>query len=236
MSLATLYFVSIDAYTYTAAMRFLFKLVLLCTFLHYKEVQDKNAFYTFFGLLLLTDVLALFVAEVNNYFLVPIGIIFFVCYILLLRDAYRQFKIQDPRNVVAFYYLFVILINAVLVILHLINLYGYMEGQLAIFIGQVFYNIALYFMIVLSLAYYLNSYSKKSMYFLIASLSFVCSDILVSAFLFYNIQESIISFHTFLSMIGYVFFFNYFFTAEKPQMIEAEILKELSERKAASKG
>ncbi len=234
-SVATIYFVSIDAYVYTAVMQFVFKLLLLCAFLLHRKAEKRTTFYLFLSLLLITDILAYFVAEVNFFFVVPMGVIFFACYVLLIRDAYKQFKVQDARNVFGFYYLFVILVNGALLTLHLVNLYGYLEDQILMYVGQVFYNIVLYLIIVVSLAYYLNSYSKKSMYFLIGTLCFVGSDILASALLFYNIEQNIVSFHTFLSMIGYVFFFNYFFIKEEPLMIESEILKELAERKAASK-
>ncbi len=162
-------------------------------------------------------------------------LMFFIGYLLLLKDSFRQYKIRDVRNVVAIYYFFVIAINAVLMVYHLYNLYNYMEETPLIYMGQVFYNIALYLMVINALAYYLNSYSKKSMFFLIGSLAFVCSDILVSAYYFYDIKEDLMLIHTVLSMIGYLFFFNYFFNPEEPQMIEDEILEELRERKAKSK-
>jgi hypothetical protein len=230
----TLYCISIDDYSSTAVLRVVFKLLLLATFLSYKKVQNKPLFYSFFGILLVSDALSLLM-DVSSYVLVPIGVLFFVGYLLLLKDSYRQYKVQDVRNIVAIYYFFVIAINAVLMIFHLYNLYGFMEDMPFIYTGQVFYNIVLYLMVINSLAYYLNSYSKKSMFFLIGSLAFVCSDILVSAYYFYDIKEDLIFFHTVLSMIGYLFFFNYFFSPEKPQMIEEEILEELRAIKAAAK-
>lgn len=233
-AVGTIYFIYIDDYFTTSVLRIIFKLLLLATFLSYKKVQNKIVFYSFFTILLVSDVLSLFITF-SPYMLVPMGALFFVGYLLLLKDSFSQFKIQDVRNVVALYYFFVIAINAVLMLFHLFSLYGYMEDMPFIFVGQVLYNIVLYIMVVTSLAYYLNSYSKKSMFFLIGSLAFVCSDILVSAYYFYDIKENLILFHTILSMIGYLFFFNYFFSPEEPQMIESEILEELRERKAKGK-
>lgn len=230
----TLYFISIEDYYLTAILRVVFKLLLLAIFITHKKVQNKQIFYSFFGILLLSDILSIFF-YVSSYVLVAIGTVFFAGYILLLKDSFSQYKIRDLRNVVAIYYLFVIAINALLMVFHLYNLYNYMEETPLIFMGQVFYNIVLYLMVINALAYYLNSYSKKSMFFLIGTLAFVFSDILVSAYYFYNIKEDLILIHTVLSMIGYLFFFNYFFTPEKPQMIEDEILEELRERKARSK-
>tara|TARA_R110001632_G_scaffold58812_2_gene143209 strand:+ start:231 stop:995 length:765 start_codon:yes stop_codon:yes gene_type:complete len=230
----TLYFISIDDYYISAVARIVFKLLLLAVFLSSKKVQNKTIFYSFFGLLLLSDVISMFF-EVSSLVIVAIGVVFFAGYLLLLKDSFRQYKIRDVRNVVAIYYFFVIAINAVLMVFHLYNLYNYMEESPLIYMGQVFYNSVLYLMVINALAYYLNSYSKKSMFFLIGALAFVCSDILVSAYYFYNIKEDLILIHTVLSMIGYLFFFNYFFTAEKPQMIEEEILEELRERKIKAK-
>lgn len=229
----TLYFISIEDYYLSAVARIVFKLLLLAVFLSSKKVQNKTIFYSFFGLLLLSDVISMFF-EVSSLIIVVIGVVFFVGYLLLLKDSFSQYKIRDVRNIVAIYYFFVIAINAVLMVFHLYNLYNFMEETPLIYMGQVFYNIVLYLMVIDALAYYLNSYSKKSMFFLIGSLAFVCSDILVSAYYFYDIKEDLILFHTVLSMIGYLFFFNYFFTAEKPQMIEDEILEELRVRKAES--
>jgi hypothetical protein len=230
----TLYYISIGDYSTTSVFRAVFKVLLLATLLSHKKVQNKLVFYSFFGILMASDLLSVFV-DFSSIFLFLIGSLFFVGYLLLLKDSFSQFKIQDVRNIVAIYYFFVIAINAFLMLFHLLNLYGYMEDMPLIYVGQVFYNIVLYLMVIVSLAYYLNSYSKKSMFFLIGSLAFVCSDILVSAYYFYNIKEDLIFIHTVLSMIGYVFFFNYFFCPEEPQMIEAEILDELKERKAKEK-
>ena len=229
-----IYFISIENYYLSAIARIVFKLLLFAVFLSSKKIQNKPIFYSFFGLLLLSDILSMFF-EVSPLVIVVIGGVFFVGYLLLLKDSFSQYKIRDLRNVVAIYYFFVIAINAVLMVFHLYNLYNYMEETPLIYMGQVFYNVVLYLMVINALAYYLNSYSKKSMFFMIGSLAFVCSDILVSAYYFYNIKEDLILIHTVLSMIGYLFFFNYFFTAEKPQMIEDEILKELKERKAKLK-
>jgi hypothetical protein len=230
----TIYYISVEEYLISAGSRIVFKLLLLAVFLSSKKVQNKPIFYLFFGCLLLTDILSFFIGVIP-YVLIAMELMFFIGYLLLLKDSFRQYKIRDVRNVVAIYYFFVIAINAVLMVFHLYNLHNYMEETPLIYMGQVFYNIALYLMVINALAYYLNSYSKKSMFFLIGSLAFVCSDILVSAYFFYNIKEDLILIHTVLSMIGYLFFFNYFFTAEKPQMIEDEILEELRKRKAELK-
>ena len=229
---STLYFINFEAYAATALSRIAFKLLLFICFFSHRAIQNKLLFSIFFGLLLITDLCSLGAIYVSASYLYAISGLFGLGYLILLTDSYSQFKVLNLRNTVAMYYFFVIAINAILMLLHLYNLYHYLEGWSWLYIGQVLYNILMFMMIVMALAYYLNSYSKKSMYFLIGVLAFIGSDILISAYYFYNIQENLVLLHTLLGMIGYVFFFNYFFTPEKPQLIEQEILDELRRRKS----
>lgn len=231
-ALSTLYFINLEAYTATAVSRIAFKLLLFVCFFNHKAIQNKLLFYAFFGTLLITDLCSIGAIYISASFLYAISGLFGLGYLFLLADGYTKFKVLNLRNTVAMYYFFVIAINALLMLLHLYNLYHYLEGLSWVYVGQVLYSILMFLMIIMALAYYLNSYSKKSMYFLIGTLAFIGSDILISAYYFYNIEENLVFLHTLLGMIGYVFFFNYFFTPEVPQLIEQEILDELRSRKS----
>lgn len=233
-ALSSLYFIDIQAFTSTAVSRLLFKLLLFSCFFSQRKVYSTKVFYLFFGVLILTDVCSLGVIYLSTNFYYVIAALFGFGYVLLLEDAYAKFKIFNVNSIIGIYYFFVIGINAILMIYHLYNLYGYLVESPWLYMVQVGYNILMFLMIMLALAYYLNSYSKKSMYFLIGTLAFVSSDILISAYYFYNIRENLVFLHSVLGMIGYLFFFNYFFTPEQPQLIEKEILEELRSRKTKS--
>lgn len=231
---SAIYFSLDNDFQYISLARSFYILGLIGVVGFQKRLVDKLPFYFFVSLLIAINLIK--VLDISHTLeILFTGFLFAITYGMLIQSAWKYTNIRDVRNVVAIYYFFVITINAVLVILHLYNLWGYLGNNILLYLSEIIFNVMIYLILILSLAYYLNSYSRKSMYFLLGTFGLVFSDILFSAYHFYGIRDSIVLFYTILSLFGYFFFFHYFFTKEESLMIDEDIIAELKELKELQK-
>ncbi len=209
--------------------RIILKILLLMYFFKYKPIAISRNYFLFITIIFLSDIMA-FLAYFDSFdWGYGLAIFSFLTYIVLLFDCWSKFKI-GRFNVIALSYTLVMLLNAVLMIFQLKGLYESMDDQHLLFMGQIGYHITLLMTVAISVAYYLNSYSYKSMLFLMGSLLFICSDILAGAHYFYGIGNFILAFSSPMVAGGYFFFINYFHIQEESLLTEAEILVDIESR------
>ncbi len=211
---------------FTILSRLGFKTLLLLTFLKLKPIKISRKYLIFLSLIFFSDFLSLLAVYDDPYWGYGIIASFFVMYVILIVDSWKQFKL-GRFNTVALSYCIVMAINAGLMILQLNCLHEFLQNSPILYGSQVVYHIMLWIISAVSVAYYLNSYSKKSMFFLIGSLLFVFADIFNGAYYFYGVDKLILPFSALLSTAGYIFFFNYFHTKECSLLTEAELLLEI---------
>lgn len=82
-------------------------------------------------------------------------------------------------------------------------------------IFYVFYYLNLLVMALIALVYYLNSYSKKSVYFISLTLALLFADVFRDMALFYLPDASVEVIQAILRMAGLFMAFKFFTTSEK---------------------
>lgn len=206
--------------------RIAFKICLIISFARLKPVVLELRYVSFLVFIFFSDLLSLisYVDDLN----LGYGIIasFFMMYAVLIYDGWKQFKV-GRFNSVALSYALVMLINLALIVLQLKSLYAFLAGYSLIFAAQILYHFTLFVVVGVSVAYYLNSYSQKSMYYLMGGLFFVCADIINGAHFFYGIDRIVLIFSALMSAAGYYFFIGYFHQKEQSLLTEAELLLEI---------
>ncbi|TVZ53261.1 hypothetical protein [Dokdonia sp. Hel_I_53] len=199
-------------------------------FFKYKPVKISTRYYLFIFIIFLSDIISFFAYFDDFDWGYSLAAFSFITYIILLSDCWGQFKL-GRFNVIAFSYTLILVLNAVLMIFQLKVLYSSMDTNNLLFAGQVIYHVTLLSTVGISVAYYLNSYSHKSMLFLMGSLLFICADILAGAHYFYGIGNFILAFSSLMAASGYFFFFNYFHVKEESLLTEAEIIADIEGKK-----
>ncbi|WP_232805913.1 hypothetical protein [Salegentibacter maritimus] len=112
------------------------------------------------------------------------------------------------------YFLLLISVNTYLLFIHVIELKDYMNNDLE-FAVYILYYLNLLILGVVGLIYYLNSYSRKSVYFITLMLSFIFSDVLRDGAHFYLNDSAILITGNLLWFTGLIFCLLFFLTPER---------------------
>lgn len=113
------------------------------------------------------------------------------------------------------------IVFVILVILNVYFLVGHLEelkrkiSDMGEMIFYVFYYLNLLVMALIALVYYLNSYSKKSVYFISLTLALLFADVFRDMALFYLPDASVEVIQAILRMAGLFMAFKFFTTSEK---------------------
>lgn len=150
---------------------------------YYKRIPSGNSnLYAFLGLLITAGVISFFeefwlVAYVN------LGL-WMGCYIFLVREAIRHIEYEKGSRFMALYFLTVVGIYIYLLSLHVMEL----ERNLAdvfLFSSYLIYYLNILVLAIAALVYYLNSFSKKSVFFMCLTISFIFADVFRDMEVFY---------------------------------------------------
>jgi len=113
------------------------------------------------------------------------------------------------------YFFGIVGINGGLMGYHLIELREYIPGYMAFSVYVLYYFILLILGII-SFIYYLNSYSKRSMFFVSLALGLIFADVLRDMGVFYLRDLSVEIIETIIRLGCAVFAAHFFVTREKP--------------------
>jgi len=137
-----------------------------------------------------------------------------VSYFFLIREALKYTERQTANKFMLVFFFLLIGVNAYFVFQHLQELEIYMAGIIELGFYSAYY-INLLVLSIVALIYYLNSYSRKSVFFIIVVMGLVISDILRDMAFFYLPDTSVLLMKNFLSMMAIIMAFRFFSTKER---------------------
>lgn len=178
-----------------------------------KKLDFKNLnLSAFLGLSILAVLLGFF--ENTGFFYLVSVLLRMVSYFFLIREALKYTERQTGNKFMLIFFFLLIGVNAYFVFQHLQELEIYMAGIIELGFYSVYY-INLLVLSIVALIYYLNSYSRKSVFFIIVVMGLVVSDILRDMALFYLPDTSVLLVKNFLSMMAIIMAFQFFTTEER---------------------
>tara|TARA_R100000935_G_scaffold36929_1_gene57938 strand:+ start:1189 stop:1812 length:624 start_codon:yes stop_codon:yes gene_type:complete len=135
-------------------------------------------------------------------------------YLALMMEAVKNFKIKIGSPIMLVYFFGIIGLNIYLLLMHVFELEPYFSNLLTLIIVG-FYYVNLAVLGVIAFLYYLNSYSKKSMFFISLVLSIVFADILRDMGVFYFKDISVEVAESVIRIGSAIFAVLFFITKEK---------------------
>lgn len=189
----------------------LFILVVFTIYLIRNKKPGFNAlcFFLFF-----------FLAQIAGFFFNTgsLSLLLFFCYIVgyigLSREAFQHTERQAASKTILVYFILLISVNTYLLLTHVIELKSYMSSDLE-FAVYVLYYFNLLILGIFGLIYYLNSYSRKSVYFITLVLAFIFADVFRDAAHFYLKDSAILITGNLLWFTGLTFCLLFFLTPER---------------------
>tara|TARA_R100001369_G_scaffold38256_1_gene63806 strand:- start:14024 stop:14683 length:660 start_codon:yes stop_codon:yes gene_type:complete len=135
-------------------------------------------------------------------------------YLVLMIEAVKYFKIKIGSPIMLVYFFAIIGLNIYLLLRHVFELEPYFSNLTTLLVaGFYYFNLAV--LGVIAFLYYLNSYSKKSMFFISLVLSIVFADILRDMGVFYFKDISVEVAESFIRIGSAIFVVLFFITKEK---------------------
>ncbi len=137
-----------------------------------------------------------------------------VSYLFLIMDATNHFKMKSMNYFMILYLFSIVGLNTYLLFLHISELRTYISSDITSII-YTFYYLNLGAIGVTAMVYYLNSFSKKSMYFISLAISLIFANVLRDMGVFYFKDISVEISESIIRMGSSIFLVLYFVTSEK---------------------
>lgn len=152
---------------------FLFLLPLVTYYFNRLPVRNLN-FYAFLSLL----AGAIFLGFFNDFWLFEyISLGFWMgCYVFLVREAIMHTEYEKGSRFMALYFVAVVAIYIYLLSLHVMELERSLS-DVFLFSYYIIYYLNILVLAVAALVYYLNSFSRKSVFFMSLTISFIFADV-----------------------------------------------------------
>ena len=141
-------------------------------------------------------------------------ILFTVAYLVLIIESVKYIEMKNASNYMLVYFTLIVGINAYLLGLHVFDLRVHLSSSLEYVIYIVYY-INLLILGVFGFIYYLNSYSKKAVYFVSLILALIFAEILRDMGVFYMQDPSVEITEAILRLAVALFAVLFFITKEK---------------------
>ncbi len=160
---------------------FLFILPLLAYYYKQLPVGNYNL-YAFLIFLVAANTLSFF-HQTWFFSYISIGL-WIGCYIFLVREAIKHTEYEKGSRFMSLYFVAVVAIYAYLLSLHVLELERNLsDGFLLSY--YIIYYLNILILAVIALIYYLNSFSKKSVFFMCLTISFIFADVFRDMEVFY---------------------------------------------------
>ncbi len=179
----------------------------------YLKLNKKAGFnaMVFFLFFITAQIAGLFF---NTYSLTVFSLFFYIAaYFGLSREALQNTERQTASKSVLTCFLLLISVNTYLLLMHVIELRSYMVNNMEFAIYIAYYSVLL-ILGIFSLIYYLNSYSRKSVYFVTLVLAFIFADVFRDSAHFYMKDSAILITGNLLWYTGLIFCLLFFLTPE----------------------
>lgn len=180
-------------------------------------IRSKKHFYNLnFAAFLLFILLGEFTHIFRSAWYFNISSLLFIMasYIFLSREALQYTRRKEASRYMLVYFLFLVVINSWLMGLHLFELETYISSSL-VYGLYILYYINLMLLGLVGLIYYLNSYSRKSVFFISGALAMIFADIFRDMGQFYMQDTSVWLIENLLRFAMISFAFLFFITREK---------------------
>ncbi len=177
-----------------------------------KLSKQKKNFYGFF-LSLIAANLALVIHEYWYFTHFAIGF-WLIGFGFLIREAIQYIEYTRGSRWMQIYFVLVVGIYTYLLSMHFMEIHGSMKDGFQFFMYLLYY-FNLLVLGIIALVYYLNSFSRKSVYFLCFIISLIFSNVLRDVGLFYFKDLSVEVVGALIRFAAFIFIFLFFTTKEK---------------------
>ena len=137
-----------------------------------------------------------------------------VSYLFLVKEALRYTQRENGNKFMLIFFFLMLSVNSYFVFEHFQELEHQIVNLLEIAFYLMYY-IVLFVLAIVCLIYYLNSYSRKSVFFVTLVMTILISDILRDMALYYLPDTSVLLLQNSLRFFGIIMAFQFFATAEK---------------------
>ncbi len=180
----------------------------------YKKLDFSNLNIILFFMVSVVGVGLGFVVE--DYAYLPILFFTMLSYFFLIKEALRYTKREAANRFMLFFFFLLIAGNVYFLFEHLQEMELHVAGIMEFGFYSVFY-VNLLILGVVALIYYLNSYSRKSVYFITLVMTLVLADVLRDMAAFYLRDTSVLLMESVLRF-GSVFLACQFFVTEEKKL------------------
>lgn len=137
-----------------------------------------------------------------------------VSFVFLVKEALRYTQYNKGKHYMLLYFLLIVGIYAYLFSIHVIEIGEHLNDS-ALFTLYIIYYLNLLVLGITALIYYLNSFSKKAVFFTCLALAFILADVLRDMKVFYFKDTSVEIAAGIIRCAALVFVFLFFGTKEK---------------------
>jgi len=161
--------------------KLLFILPLLAYYYKRLPVGNYNLYAFLFFLISATSLT--FFHQIWFFSYISIGL-FIGCYIFLIREAIKHTEYEKGSRFMSLYFVIVVAIYAYLLSLHVLELERNLRDTF-LFFYYIIYYLNILILAITALIYYLNSFSKKSVFFMCLTIAFIFADVFRDMKVFY---------------------------------------------------
>ncbi len=137
-----------------------------------------------------------------------------IAYLALIMESVKYIEMKNASNYMLLYFTLIVGINAYLLGIHVLDLRVHISSGLNYGI-YIFYYINLLILGIFGFIYYLNSYSKKAVYFVSLILALIFAEVLRDMGVFYMQDPSVEVAEAILRLAVALFAVLFFITKEK---------------------
>lgn len=179
---------------------------------HKRYKKFNRNFIIFLGAMGFSFIIRIFEGEwaFNEFSLILLTI----AYLALIFEAIQHTKVKNANSLMLAYFFLVVGVNGYLLSMHVYEMREHVENSL-VYSMYVIYYLNLLILGITALTYYLNSYSRKSVYFIALVLALIFSEVLRDMGIFYLKDPSVEIAEGILRMGVALFSVLFFVTGEK---------------------
>lgn len=182
-------------------------------FYYLRRIPLKNFNFLMFILLALGATALAFIRDFGYFEQVRLGF-WMGSYVFLAREAIKYTEYERGSKFTTLYFVSIIAVYVYLLSIHVIEIETTISSKLTFSIYIIYY-LNILFLAIVALVYYLNSFSRKSVFFICLTLSFVFSDVLRDMEVFYFRDLSVDIVASLIKFAALKLVFLFFVTREK---------------------
>ena len=180
---------------------------------YFKKLPYKNINFYVFLFCIITTSLIMFFGELWYFNQITLGLLL-LAYIALAREAIKHTEYERGSKFTTFYFILIVAIYGYLLSNHILEIEEKLANNFELSFYIIYY-LNILFIAIAALIYYLNSFSKKSVFFICLTLSFIFADILRDMEVFYFPDLSVEIVESLIRFAALKLVFLFFITPEK---------------------